>query len=928
VVFTYAGDLYTAPVTGGDATRLTSHAGMEIFARFSPDGRWIAFSGEYAGTRQVYLIPSEGGEPRQLTFYPDVGPMPPRGGYDHLPLDWTPDGSRILVRANRTPFGQRVGRYFLVDPWNGGLEVPTEIPEGGSGATYDPTGTKLAYNIKSREWRHWKRYKGGRQQDVWLYDFTSRSSEKVTDWPGTDWSPMWVGDEVYYVSDRGPYERLNLWVYDTRSGESRQVTTHEQFDVLWPTRGVGGIVYENGGRIWRLDTTTGASEPLRIRVVGDRPLAIPSWKNASENVESFSLSPSGNRALFAARGELFSVPAEHGNTRNLSDTPGVRERDAAWSPDGRWIAYLSDSSGDYDLYVRPADGSGQPRRLVGGERVWMSNVTWSPDSERIAFADNRNRLRVVEIESGRVVDVDSSDQAGLADFAWAPDSRWIAYAKTAENTVSSIWIWSAQAGSATQVTDDWTDERSPAFDPAGRWLYFVSARDFRLQGAASGFDSRIYAATLRADLPHPFPPRSDEEPGAAGDDEGDEEDDSDGGDEPAPVEIDLQGLGGRVVALDLSPGSYSRLAAVEDGVLYFQSGALHRYSMESRESEQIISGINGYTVTPDRTKLMWSASGDRYGIVPLQPGQSLDGPTELSGMRLRVDPRQEWAQIYHDAWVIMRDWFYDPDLHRVEWERVRALYEPLVEHVAHRTDLDFLLAEMIAELNVGHAYVNGGGDAPEVERVEVATLGADLVADGERYRFERIFPGENWHEAFRSPLTEIGVARPARRLPRGYRRRGGDDRRQPLPLPGGQGRADDRAHGERPTRRGQRPHLHDRPRGGRRELAPVPAVGGRQPGSGRLALRRPRRLHPSARYRLSRPPRALGGLPSAAPEGRAPHRRPLQRRRQHPRGHVSPARDAPAELLGAQVPEPQSTAGRLPHGSEGDDGERAVLLGR
>ncbi|HUF76799.1 MAG TPA: PDZ domain-containing protein [Longimicrobiales bacterium] len=761
VVFTYAGDLYTAPSVGGDATRLTSHEGMEVFARFSPDGRWIAFSGEYAGTRQVYLIPSAGGEPRQLTFYPDVGPMPPRGGFDHLPLDWTPDGSKILVRANRTPFGQRVGRYFLVDPWNGGLEVPIEIPEGGSGATYDATGTKLAYNIKSREWRHWKRYKGGRQQDVWLYDLASHSSEKVTDWAGTDASPMWVDDHVYYVSDRGPYERLNLWAYDTRSGESRQVTTHDQFDVLWPTRGQGGIVYENGGRIWRLDTASGTSEPLRIRVIGDRPYAIPSWKDASEQVESFGVSPSGNRALFAARGELFTVPAEHGNTRNLSSTPAERERDAAWSPDGRWIAYLSDASGDYDLYVRPADGSAQPRRLARGERVWMSDLTWSPNSERIAFADNRNRLRVVELESGNVVDVDSSDQGGLTDFAWAPDSRWIAYAKTADNTVSSIWIWSAESRSATQVTDDWTDERSPTFDPAGRWLYFVSARDFRFQGAGSGFDSRIYAATLREDLPHPFPPRSDEEPDAAEvDEEAAEQDEADAGqdEEPAPVEIDLEGLGSRVVALeDLNPGSYSRLAAVEDGVLYFSSGTLHRYSMESRASEQIISGINGFALTPNRARLMWSAAGDRYGIVPLQPGQSVNEPMGLSDMRLLVDPRQEWAQIYHDAWVIMRDWFYDPDLHRVEWERIGDLYEPLVEHVAHRADLDFLLAELIAELNVGHAYVNGGGDVPEVERVEVATLGAELVADGERYRFERIFPGENWHGARRSPLTEVGV---------------------------------------------------------------------------------------------------------------------------------------------------------------------------
>ncbi|MFP4624094.1 MAG: hypothetical protein ACLFRX_07960, partial [Gemmatimonadota bacterium] len=477
VVFTYAGDLYTARLSGGTATRLTSHPGLEIFAKFSPDGRWIAFSGEYAGTRQVYVIPAAGGEPRQLTFYPDVGPMPPRGGYDHLVLDWTPDGSKILIRAHRTPFGDRVGRYYLVDPFNGGLEQPLEIPEGASGATFDATGTKLAYNIKSREWRHWKRYEAGRQQDVWLYDLANRSSERITEYQGTDNFPLWVGDDVYFVSDRGEDRKLNLWKHDTATGSLTQVTRHDDFDVLWPSRGQGGIVYQSGGWLWHLDPATDATRKLRITVPGDRPYTTPYWADVSDRIESFDLSPSAKRVVFGARGEVFTVPAEHGNTRNLSETPGERERNVAWSPDGRRIAYLSDATGSYELYVRPAAG-GEPRQLTTGGESWIYAPVWSPDSEWIAWSDQRNRIRAVEVASGEIREVDRTTTGRLSDFAWSPDSRWIAFGKRGPNTMSSIWLYSFDRDAATQVTGDMTDEASPAFDPAGRYLYFVSARDF------------------------------------------------------------------------------------------------------------------------------------------------------------------------------------------------------------------------------------------------------------------------------------------------------------------------------------------------------------------------------------------------------------------------------------------------------------------
>jgi tricorn protease len=756
VVFTYAGDLYSASLDGGEAKRLTSHEGLELFARFSPDGRWIAFSGEYAGTRQVYVMPSQGGTPRQLTFYPDVGAMPPRGGYDHLVLDWTPDGAKIMVRANRTPFGQRVGRYYLVDPVQGGLEVPLEIPEGASGATFDESGTKLAYNIKSREWRHWKRYRAGRQQDVWIYDFANHTSQRVTTESSTDNFPLWVGDEIYFVSDRDENEKLNLWVYDPSSDTRTQVTTHTEYDVMWPSRGVGGIVYENGGYIYHLDPATKESRRLSIRVTGDWPHRAPYFKNVSDDVESFDISPSGKRVVFGARGEIFTAPAEEGNIRNISATPSARERGVGWSPDGKWISFFSDVSGDYDLYVMPSDRSAEPTRLMSGDQVWMDGVQWSPDSQWLAWSDNMNRLRAMELSSQRVVEVDATSAGGLNDFAWSGDSRFITYSKASANSMSSVWIYSFESGETVQVTDDMTDEFSPTLDPQGRFLYFVSARDFAYEGAASSFDTRIYAATLQADYGHPFPPRSDEEPAVVGEESEEvEEEEGEGGD----LRIDLDGLGDRVMALPgISPGTYQGIIPTEDGLLYFSDGALHAYTLEDRESAEVLSGINGLAITPDRRKLVYRSGASGFGIVEVRPGQSNDsGRLNLDGMELRIDPAVEWAQVYHDAWIIMRDWFYDPDMHGVDWDAMYTRYQPLVAHVAHRADLDYIITELIGELNVGHAYLNSSPEMPRPERVDIALLGAEFEADGDRYRIANIFPGENWHAEYRSPLTEPGM---------------------------------------------------------------------------------------------------------------------------------------------------------------------------
>ncbi|MEM9594515.1 MAG: protease, partial [Acidobacteriota bacterium] len=397
VVFVYGEDLWRAPADGGDARRLTAHAGQELFPKISPDGRWIAFSAQYTGTRQVWVMPSEGGDPRQLTFYSDVGDMPPRGGYDYWIQGWSPDG-KILVRMNRTPWFERMGRYFLVDP-EGGLETPIpHIPHGGS-ASFSPDGKALAYTPIDREFRTWKHSLGGRAQDVWIYDLAGNASRRLTTYRGTDNFPMWSGDRIYFTSDRD--FTLELFAYDLSSEEVRPVTTagDTEWDLLWPSLGPENVVFTRGGRLYRMSLADEAVSPILIRVGGARPGAVPAFDDVSDNLGDASLSPNGKRVVFDARGDLFSVPAEHGPTRNLTRSQGVREHSPSWSPDGQWIAYLSDASGEYELYLLPRSG-GEPRQLTNDGEVWRFAPVWSPDSKRLAYADRKRRLMVVDVATG------------------------------------------------------------------------------------------------------------------------------------------------------------------------------------------------------------------------------------------------------------------------------------------------------------------------------------------------------------------------------------------------------------------------------------------------------------------------------------------------------------------------------------------------
>jgi tricorn protease len=804
IAFVYAGDIWTVPVAGGRAQRLTSHPGLELFPKFSPDGRWIAFSGEYNGTRQVFVISVDGGEPRQLTYYNDVGALPPRGGWDNRVLGWTPDGRKVLFRANRVPYSDRLGRPYLV-PVEGGSEQPLAITESG-GASYSPDGTRLAFTPISNEFRGWKRYRGGQSPDVWIYDLARNTSEQITNTRAQDMVPVWLGDTVYYLSDRD--WTMNVFAYDTRHKRTRKVTNHTDYDVLWPSGSGDQLVYEAGGYIYRLDTKNDRAERVPIKVYGDFADTVEYFRNVKENIETFSLSPSGARALFSARGDLFTAPAKEGEVRNLTDSQGVREGAPAWSPDGRWVAYLSDRSGEYEIYVRPSDGAGEERRVTTDGDIWRFPVVWSPDSRLLAYGDKKQRLRYVEVATGKTVEVDRGTRNDITSYSWAPDSRWLAYTKLGDNLFSEIWVYSLASGRAQKLTGGMTSDTQPVFDPKGRYLYFLSNRDFNLTFSSFEFNyvytnpTRVYVGLLAADGPALFLPTSDEErfktresplmpppnPAQAPPSQGAQAQPSPppsplpaaspqpdqtpapaepAADEKKPatpaaavvVKIDFANFESRVRAIPGPPANYRRLTATPEGVLYLSGpGKLALYNIDAKAEQTVIEGIQDYDLSADRKRIVFQAR-DNFGIAPVAPGQKPDaGLLKLEGMTLKINPKAEWAQEYTDAWRIMRDWFYDPNMHGVDWRAVRDKYGALVPYVANREDLNFLLTEMGSELMAGHVYVERGDDPSRVARVDGGLLGAEIVPDASGYfRIARIFPGENWQESFRSPLTEPGV---------------------------------------------------------------------------------------------------------------------------------------------------------------------------
>jgi len=784
IVFSYGGDLYAVPAAGGVARKLTSYyEGYEAFARFSPDGKNIAFTAEYDGNREVYLIPAEGGTPKRLTYTPSLerDDISDRMGPNNLVMGWTNDGKNIVFRSRMREWDAFIGQLFLV-PASGGTPVQLPLPRGGF-CSFSPDDKKLAYNRVFREFRTWKRYRGGMADDVWIYDFETKKIENITNNPALDIIPMWSGEKIYFVSDRDENKRVNLYVYNLRSKETQKLTNFAEFDIKFPSLGLNAIVFENGGNIYRFDLASEQATKVPVIIADDKIMGRSKVKKVSEEVTNFEISPDGKRALFGARGDVFTVPVKYGNTRNLTHTPGIHERNSKWSPDGKWIAYISDRTGEDEIYVMPQDGQGEAQQLTKNADTYKYQIFWSPDSRKIVWSDKLLRLNYVDVEKKETVTVAQAEAFEINDYAWSPDSRWIAYSKPEKEGMPKIYLYSLDTKATHEVTDGWYSSYEPSFSSDGKYLFFVSNRDFNPIYSSVEFDyaygalSRIYLVTLAAETKSPFEPKSDEvevkkepeKPAAAAQAKAKNEPSKAGEGKPeepkkeVTVKVDPAGLNSRIVGLPIEVANYRGIVSVGDSIYYLKFGdrdrqpSLTTYNLAERK-ETDLGNINGYEISADQKKML--VLKDRsFAIIDLPKAPvKIEEKLDLSQMEVNLDLRAEWDHIYAECWRQMKYFFYAPNMHGVDWEAMKLLYQPLAQAVNHRADLTYVIGELIGELNIGHTYV-GGGDMPHAPKIKVGMLGAQFERDTQTgfYKIRKILKGQNWDRSLRSPLTELGV---------------------------------------------------------------------------------------------------------------------------------------------------------------------------
>lgn len=803
IVFSYAGQLYTVGVAGGTARRLTDGPGYAIFPRFSNDGRQLAFTAQYDGNTEVYLMPATGGAPQRLTYSATLSrdDLADRMGPNNIVMTWKNRSPEVVFRSRWRSFNPFIGELFSVKP---DADLPTQLPVPRGGfVSFSPDDTKIAYNRVFREFRTWKNYRGGMADDIWIYDLKSGEIENITQNEAQDIFPMWASNgKIYFVSERTG--RGNLFAYDTSTKKTTQITRFNDYDVKFPSLGRGGIAFEQAGRIWLLNLTTDRVSPVQIQIKEDFAGARDSQISVAKMLQDIDLSPDAQRLAVTARGDIFTAPAKHGPTRNLSQTSGVHERGAAWSPDGKWIAYVSDASGESEIYIRPQDGSGTPTQLTSGADTYYYNPSWSPDSRKLAWSDRKQRLRTVDVDSKAIALVAENRDGQIRDFTWSPDSKWIAWTRTGRSRISQIVLTKLSDGTAVEATDAWFDANSPRFSADGKWLAFASSRDFNPVYSATEWNhaymnmERVYLLALAKATTSPFAPKSDEvaiaasnadkpagAPTAKGDkDKADDEKkaaSSDGsGKEPPSVVVDVEGLSQRVIGLPIEPSNYGSLHIVGDKVYYrrvpsgpvtgggggegFGAGTRSKsvvalYNLKDRKETEL-GHADVYMISRNEKKMLLRTGPDWWlidtpsGKWDLKPEAKVD----LGGLETKLDRKAEWSQIFNESWRQMRDFFYAPNMHGIDWAAQREKYGALLPYVATRNDLTYLIGEMISELHVGHAYV-GGGDRVEAPRKPTGLLGAQLSRDprSRAYRIDRILPGENWQTSTRSPLTEIGV---------------------------------------------------------------------------------------------------------------------------------------------------------------------------
>jgi tricorn protease len=770
IVFTYGRDIWTVSSEGGMARRLTSDVGGEAFAKFSPDGETIAFSAYYDGNMDVYTIPAIGGTPKRLTYH----------SYGDMVLEWHPSGDFVLMRSARkskTNPGPRYHRLFTVDK-DGGYPEVLPLFEGEL-TSYSPDGNRIAYNRISREFRTWKRYRGGMAQDIWIYDLKNNTSEKLTEFEGTDAFPMWHGNSVYFISDRE--DIMNIYKIDLDTREIVKVTDHDRYDVKFPSLGRDAIVYQNAGYIYVLDLDTGKTEKVEITIPAELNQKRSHYVNAGRMIRSFGISGAGKRAAFGARGDIFTVPAEKGEIRNLTASSGSRDRSPAFSPNGKWVAYFSDRSGEYEIYLQKPDGSEEAKRLTSGVRNYPFDMLWSPDSRKILYHDQTFSLYVVDAEEGDITRIAQDEWGDITDYSWSPDSKWVTYIKRGDNMYGSVYVYSLNSGKSTRITEDFYRDFDPMFSSDSKYIFFLSDRmlNFKLGGTREfnflfDMNTNLCAVSLQKDVPSLLAPESDEveveedEKDGEGKNGGKEDNGEKKEQDEKGLEIDFDGITERIFALPVGTGNFAGLVPLEGKVLFAEvsvplvgtsgrgSATLKYYDIKEREVKTVIAGINGYEPSADGKKVLYSSFGGVYGIIDIQPGKNVGDGALDTVMETKVCPPCEWEQMFHEAWRMERDFFYVENMHGVDWKDMKKKYEVFLPYLTSREDLNYVIGEMIAELNVGHAYV-GGGDQPRPERVGTGLLGVDFEVDRERYRFARIYEGRNWDKRYLAPLVQPGI---------------------------------------------------------------------------------------------------------------------------------------------------------------------------
>ncbi len=779
VAFTYGGDLWTAPVAGGTATRLTAHPGLELFAKFSPDGKWIAFTGQYDGDEQVYVMPSGGGLPRQLTFDPAAGPLPPRGGYDHQVVGWTPDGTSVLFRAASDADGVLSRTALYTVGLNGGLPRKLPMPTAGPGS-FSPDGKRIAYAPMFRDFRHWKRYQGGWAQDLYVFDLATKQQKKIAASKRTERDPMWIGDKVFFASDRDG--TLNLYSVDPATDAVKQLTFQKTWDVRWPSSDhQSRIVYELNGELRVMNVQDGSDRAISIAVPTDGGASRPARISVERNIESFTLSPKGERALFVARGDVFTVPIEKGPVRNLTNSSGAHDKHARWSPDGKQIAFISDLSGEDQLYLVNQDGKGKAEALTSGLAVQLNPPNWAPDGKHIAFTDKEGIIYVVGVADRKLVQAVKDEFGRVGDLAWSADGQFLAFSLGNLNGIRSLHVWGLGDQKLHKLTGDLFSVTEPTWDSEGKYLYALSRRDYAPQISNLEFDYAgnrnvdVIAYSLRKDVAHPFPPESDEV-GTASEKKEDGDKKADAPRAPVAVRIDWDGFEQRGTRVPLPADNLMALEAVRGYLLYGKAtpfvygeatgrrnggSSLWIFDLKKRQESELLTEVQGWALSGDGTKIL-ARTGQgpvsSYQLIEAKP-KGTDKKT-VSTKDLFVDriPAEEWREIYDETWRRFRDFFYVKNMHGYDWKALREQYRPWLQHVTHRSDLTYVLTELISELNIGHTYTEGG-DYILPERAKVGLPGARIELDAAtgRYRLTRIYRGHNEEAKYRSPLTEVGV---------------------------------------------------------------------------------------------------------------------------------------------------------------------------